>query len=193
MAYHHSQGAHGASWSQDNDGNQRVTSSSLPPVSSSGAEQAFGATSPLSGFQSYGQGWNHEAATYSQQPISYYPHPGYQQSGTAGHSFRGHSSFTPNSDAVAGSQENLAGNYTPSPTYPNTNYYGPPQTGSYPSAPGYTPLQPPRLNTSIAPAMTPFSNFPIHFPNSERFRFASKYHPYIIGRFAWRISDRQRL
>ncbi|KAF7445850.1 hypothetical protein A1F99_091410 [Pyrenophora tritici-repentis] len=121
MAYHHSQGAHGASWSQDNDGNQRVTSSSLPPVSSSGAEQAFGATSPLSGFQSYGQGWNHEAATYSQQPISYYPHPGYQQSGTAGHSFRGHSSFTPNSDAVAGSQENLAGNYTPSPTYPNTN------------------------------------------------------------------------
>ncbi|EFQ88488.1 hypothetical protein PTT_15594 [Pyrenophora teres f. teres 0-1] len=124
-------------------------------MGSTEAEHAFGATSSLSGFQSYGQGWNHEAATFSQEPMPYYPHPGYQQSGIADHDFRGHSSFTPNTDAVGGSQENLAGNYTSSRSYPNTNYYGLPQTGGYQSAPGYTPIQPPRLNTSIAPALSP--------------------------------------
>lgn len=123
MAYHHFQGSHGASWSHTNNENQEATPSSLTLVTSSGPEQAFGATSPLSELQTYGQGWNHEISTYSQDPPCYYPYHNYQQSSTVGHNTCGASNFATNRNAVAGSQKNLGGNYTSSDAYPRSYEY----------------------------------------------------------------------
>ena len=123
MSYHHSQGSHEASWSHNGSDSQEVIRSSLPSTSSNGHEQAFEATSPLSEPQTYGQGWNHGMATYSQEPLYYYPYHTYQRPSTAGHNTCGTSNFTTSSNAAAGSQKNLEGNYMSSHAYPRSYEY----------------------------------------------------------------------
>jgi len=100
-----------------------VIPSSLTLVTSSGPEQAFGATSPLSELQTYGQGWSHEMSTYSQDPLCYYPYHTYQQSSTVGYDTCGTSNFATNNNAVVGLQKNLEGNYLSSDAYPRSYEY----------------------------------------------------------------------
>ncbi|RMZ66943.1 hypothetical protein GMOD_00002332 [Pyrenophora seminiperda CCB06] len=156
---------HGASWLQNNDEDQKVTPSSLPLISSSGPELAFGASSPFSEFRPYEQGWSHRAAMYSQEPDTYYSYHGYQESVALGNSFRSNSNCVTRGDTGAASKKDLEGNYTSSQIY-SEPYQPLLQTGGCRPAARYTPVEAPRLNTSIAHTMSTYEaeTFPYTSP-----------------------------